>query len=101
MVVLDHINLDGLVVGWAEVQGWGLLTDLGHILTVQREMEFLAINEPGNGNQRFRGLDGGPVETDDLLWVEDNAAEAGDLPKVGEVFTVEEAAEVRQLVEKF
>ena len=54
LVAQDNINLDGLVVGWAEVQEWGLLTDLDHILTVQREMGLLAINEPGDGNLRFR-----------------------------------------------
>ena len=101
LVAPDHINLDGLVVGWPEVQEWGLLADLDRIMVVQREMGLLAITEPGDGNQRFRGLDGEPVETDDLLWVEDNVAEAGELPKVGEVLPVEEAAEVRRLVEEF
>lgn len=63
-----HISLDTLVLGWKEIKGWALLTQLERVLATQKSSGVLAGVSDGDGNQQFTDLDGVVVNTDDLLW---------------------------------
>ena len=82
MVAPDNVKVEGLLIGWEEIQNWGLLPHLEGVMVMQRELGLLSVAEPGDGNMIFTDLDGSTVETDDLLWP-DLKPTSGAKPKIG------------------
>jgi hypothetical protein len=99
-VAPKEVVLEGLLIGWEEIQNWCLLPHLEGVMVLQREMGLLSVAEPGDGNMFFSDLDGSTVETDELLWPDLKPA-PGAVPKIGEVFTPEERVEVEALLLEF
>jgi hypothetical protein len=90
----EFIILDGFVLGWPEIQGWGLLPHLDRVLVLQRELGLLGVADPGDGNMLFKGMDGDQVETDNFLWHEDRKSTV-ELPELGDALSPEQAVLVR------
>jgi hypothetical protein len=100
MVAPETVAVEGLLIGWPEIQLWGLLPHLEGVLVMQRELGLLSIAKPGDGNMVFTDLDQSTVETDQLLWP-DLRPELGARPSIGEALSLAERVEVEALLQEF
>jgi hypothetical protein len=108
-VAPEHVVLDGLVMGWPELDACGWMPRLEDVRVLQREMGLLGRADPFDGNISFSDMDGARVETDDLLWVDGSAPDlpretkafVDHLPEVGSVFMPEEALLVRRTLQDY
>ena len=67
---------------------------------LQREMKLLSATEPGDGNMCFTGVDGEPVESDDLLWTKEPSG-SGCIPQLGNALDGTLHPEVEALLAKY
>jgi hypothetical protein len=99
-----------MVIGWREASSpaWdipgALVERLPMLLMMQRNMGLLGGSTADDGNQRFHALDGNVVETDELLWQDDQPdpdGEAFSVPEVSRDLEEEDRTAIAEVLEEF
>lgn len=106
-VAPPHVVLDGLVLGWPQIERLGWLPHLQDVRKIQEKASHLDAGSSytRDENMTFSDMDGQTVETDDLLWPDNGESGVSEgtleLPIIGEGLNQQQKLEVEALLQEF